>query len=69
LAEVRQTQGNPLIETEDFTAEDVKEITAYAMKEYKRLSLINTIKYPGKTLDTLLNEPHIAAKFIKNIIS
>jgi magnesium-protoporphyrin IX monomethyl ester (oxidative) cyclase len=69
LAEVRQTMGKPLIETEDFTAEDVKEIAAYAMKEYKRLSMINSIKYPGKTLGTLFHEPHIAAKFIKKMLS
>ncbi len=69
LAEVRQTMGKPLIETEDFTAEDVQEIAAYAMKEYKRLSIINSVKYPRKTLDTLFHNPHIAAKFIKKIVS
>jgi anaerobic magnesium-protoporphyrin IX monomethyl ester cyclase len=69
LAEVRQTKGNPMIETEDFTAEDVKQIAAEAMKEYRRLSVINSIKYPGKTLGTLFHEPHIAVKFIKNLLS
>ena len=68
LAEVRQTKGKPLIETEDFTAQDVKEIAASALKEYKRLSLINSIKYPGKTLGTLFHEPNIAVKFIKNLL-
>ncbi len=69
LAEVRQTKGKPLIETEDFTAEDVKEIAADALREYKRLSLINSIRYPGKTLGTLFHEPTIAVKFIKNLFS
>jgi radical SAM superfamily enzyme YgiQ (UPF0313 family) len=69
LAEVRQTMGKPLIETEDFTAEDVQEIAAYAMKEYKRLSIINSVKYPRKTLDTLFHNPHIAVKFIKKILA
>jgi anaerobic magnesium-protoporphyrin IX monomethyl ester cyclase len=69
LAEVRQTKGKPLIETEDFTAGDVKEIAAGALKEYKRLSLINSVKYPGKTLGTLFREPSIAVKFLKNLIS
>jgi anaerobic magnesium-protoporphyrin IX monomethyl ester cyclase len=69
LAEVRQTKGKPLIETEDFTAEDVKEIASNALKEYKRLSLINSIKYLGKTVGTLFHEPNIAVKFIKNLLS
>jgi len=69
LAEARQTRGKPLIETADFTAEDVKEIADYAMKQYKHLSLVNSLKHPGKTLNTLFREPHIAVKFIKNMIS
>ncbi len=69
LAEVRQNNGKPLIETEDFTVADVKEISSKAMKEYKRLSLINSIKYPGKTVGTLFHEPDIAVKFIKNLLS
>jgi len=69
LAEVRQIRGKPLIETEDFTAQDVKEIALQALKEYKRLSMINSVKYPGKTLGTLLYEPHIAARFVKNLFS
>jgi magnesium-protoporphyrin IX monomethyl ester (oxidative) cyclase len=69
LAEVRQTQGKPLIETEDFTAEDVKEIAAMALRKYKKLALINSIKNPDKTLGTLFREPSIAAKFIKNLLS
>jgi len=69
LAEARQTRGTPLIETSDFTAQDVKEIAVNAMKRYKHISLINSIKYPGKTLSTLFHEPHIAVKFIRNMLS
>jgi len=69
LAEARQTRGTPIIETSEFTAQDVKEIAADAMKQYKHISLINSIKYPGKTLTTLFHEPHIAVKFIKNMLS
>ena len=69
LAEVRQIRGKPLIETEDFTSQDVKEIALQALKEYKRLSMINSVKYPGKTLGTLFHEPHIAARFVKNLFS
>ena len=69
FAEVRQNWGLPLIETEDFTAMDVKEIASWAMKEYRRLSIINYIKSPKKTLKTALNQPNLVGKFIKNLQS
>ena len=69
LAEVRQTKGQPLIETPDFSADEVKEIATQTMRKYKHLSLINSIKYPGKTLGTLFSEPRIAVKFVKNMLS
>jgi len=69
FAEVRQNWGLPLIETEDFTAMDVKEIASWAMKEYKRVSIINYIKYPRKTIKTVLNQPNLVGKFIKNLQS
>jgi anaerobic magnesium-protoporphyrin IX monomethyl ester cyclase len=69
FAEVRQNWGLPLIETEDFTAMEVKEIASWAMKTYKRLSIINYIKYPKKTLKTVLNQPNLVGKFIKNLQS
>ena len=69
FAEVRQNWGLPLIETEDFTAMDVKEIASGAMKEYRRLSIINYIKSPKKTLKTALNQPNLVGKFIKNLQS
>jgi len=69
FAEVRQNWGLPLIETEDFTAMDVKEIASWAMREYKRVSIINYIKYPRKTIKTVLNQPNLVGKFIKNLQS
>jgi len=69
FAEVRQNWGLPLIETEDFTAMEVKEIASWAMKTYKKLSIINYIKHPTKTLKTALNQPNLVGKFIKNLQS
>jgi anaerobic magnesium-protoporphyrin IX monomethyl ester cyclase len=69
FAEVRQPQGMPLIKTEDFTPIELKEIASRAVKTYKRLSLINYIKYPKKTLKTALSQPKIVIKFIKNLPS
>jgi radical SAM superfamily enzyme YgiQ (UPF0313 family) len=69
FAEVRQNWGLPLIETENFTAIDVKEIATWAMKEYQKLSIINYIKYPKKTLKIALNQPNLIGKFIKNLQS
>src|SRR4030042_3171219 len=67
FAEVRQTRGIPLIETEDFMATEVKEIAAMAAKEYKKLSLINHIKNPAYALKTALNQPKIIVKYLKNL--
>ena len=67
FAEVRQTRGMPLINTEDFTASEVKEIAAMAVQRYKKLSLINYFKNPWKTLRTALHNPKIVLKFIENI--
>jgi len=69
FAEVRQTWGMPLIRTEDFAPSEVKEIAALAVRRYKRLSLINYFKNPGKTLKTALNQPKIVLKFIQNLQS
>jgi anaerobic magnesium-protoporphyrin IX monomethyl ester cyclase len=69
FAEVRQTRGMPLIETEDFMPIEVKEIASMAVKRYKRLSLINYIKNPEKTLKTALSQPKIIIKYIKNLPS
>jgi len=69
FAEVRQNWGLPLIETEDFTAMDVKEIASKAMKDYQKLSILNYIKHPRKTLKTALNQPNLVGKFIKSLQS
>jgi magnesium-protoporphyrin IX monomethyl ester (oxidative) cyclase len=53
LAEVRQASGKPLIETKDFSVEDVKGISAYALQKYKKLALIKTIKNPAKLFKIL----------------
>ncbi len=69
FAEVRQNWGLPLIETENFTAMDVKNIAAEAMKAYRKLSIISYIKHPKKTLKTALNQPNLIGKFIKSLQS
>lgn len=66
FAEVRQNWGLPLIETENFKVKDVQEIAQKAMKKYRKLSIINYIKNPRKTLKTALNQPNLIGKFIKN---
>jgi anaerobic magnesium-protoporphyrin IX monomethyl ester cyclase len=67
FAEVRQNWGLPLIETDDFTAMEVKEIAVKAMRDYKRQSIINYIKNPKKTLKTALNQPNLVGKFLKDL--
>lgn len=69
FAEVRQNWGMPLIETENFTAIDVKEIAVEAMKAYRKLSIINYVKYPKKTLKTAINQPNLIGKFIRSLQS
>ncbi|MFC1486295.1 B12-binding domain-containing radical SAM protein [Thermoproteota archaeon] len=69
FAEVRQNWGLPLIETENFTTMDVKEIATWAIKKYRRLSFINYVKQPKKTLKTILSQPNLIGKFIKNLKS
>jgi hypothetical protein len=59
----------PLINTEDFTASEVKEIAAMAVQRYKRLSLLNYVKNPWKTIRTALSQPKIVLKFIQNLKS
>jgi anaerobic magnesium-protoporphyrin IX monomethyl ester cyclase len=67
FAEARQPKGMPLISTEDFTSEEVKEIAARALEEYKRLSLLNLAKNPGKTLKTAFGQPQLIVKYVKNL--
>jgi anaerobic magnesium-protoporphyrin IX monomethyl ester cyclase len=67
FAEARQPKGMPLISTEDFTPPEVKEIAAQALKEYKRLSLINHLKHPRRALKTAYDQPQLIVKYIKNL--
>jgi anaerobic magnesium-protoporphyrin IX monomethyl ester cyclase len=69
FAEVRQSRGLPLIETEDFLSSEVKEIAVMANREYKKLSLINHVKNPANVLKTALNHPKIIVKYIKSLKS
>lgn len=69
FAEVRQTQGNPLISTEDFTPAEVKEIATLAMNRYRKISLINYVKNPRKTLGTIFGQPKLIGKFVKSLLS
>jgi magnesium-protoporphyrin IX monomethyl ester (oxidative) cyclase len=65
----RLPQGHSLIHTEDFTSQEVKEIAEAALKEYKRLSLINNIKNPKKALRTVYHQPQLLGKYLKNLLS
>jgi magnesium-protoporphyrin IX monomethyl ester (oxidative) cyclase len=67
FAEARQPKGMPLITTNDFTPAEVKEIAAKALKEYKKLSLINHIKNPRNVLKTVFDQPQLLLKYIKNL--
>jgi anaerobic magnesium-protoporphyrin IX monomethyl ester cyclase len=69
FAEVRQTRGNPLIGTEDFSPAEVKEIVTTAMNRYRKISLINYVKNPRKTLGAAFSQPRIVGKFIKSLMS
>jgi len=69
FAVVRQNWGLPLIETENFTTMDVKEISTWAIKKYKRLAFINYVKQPKKTLKTIMSQSNLVGKFIKNLQS
>ena len=67
FAQARQPKGMPLITTGDFTPSEVKEIAAKALAEYKKLSLINHLKNPGKALKTAFDQPQLIVKYIKNL--
>jgi magnesium-protoporphyrin IX monomethyl ester (oxidative) cyclase len=68
FAEARQPKGMPLISTEDFSPQEVKEIAAKALEEYKKLSLLNHIKNPKKALKTAFDQPQLILKYIKNLL-
>ncbi|HUK85252.1 MAG TPA: radical SAM protein [Candidatus Acidoferrum sp.] len=68
FAEARQPKGMPLISTDDFTPQEVKDIAAKALEEYKKLSLLNHIKNPRKALKTAFDQPQLILKYIKNLL-
>ncbi|MDR2700503.1 MAG: B12-binding domain-containing radical SAM protein [Nitrososphaerota archaeon] len=65
----RQPLGHSLIHTDDFAPQEVKEIAKQAIKKYKRLLLINNIKNPKKTLQTVYRQPHLFGIYLKNLFS
>jgi len=69
FAQARQARGLPLITTKEFTPQEVKEIAANALAEYKRLSLIGHLKNPRKALKTAWDQPQLIVKYIKNLAS
>jgi anaerobic magnesium-protoporphyrin IX monomethyl ester cyclase len=69
FAQARQPKGMPLITTNEFTPVEVKEIAAKALAEYKKLSLMNHIKNPGKALKIAYEQPQLIIKYLKNLIA
>jgi magnesium-protoporphyrin IX monomethyl ester (oxidative) cyclase len=69
FAAARQPKGMPLISTEDFAPEEVKEIAAKALEEYKKLSLRNHLKNPRKALKTAFEQPQLILKYIRNLFA
>jgi len=69
FAEVRQTRGNPIIGTEDFTTAEVKEIAALAINRYRKISMLNYVKNPAKTLKKVFSQPGIIVKYFKDLVS
>ncbi|MGA2385119.1 MAG: radical SAM protein [Candidatus Bathyarchaeia archaeon] len=69
FASARQPKGMPLISTPDFTPEDVKEIAAKALEEYKKLSLRNHLRNPRKALKTAFEQPQLILKYVKGLFS
>jgi magnesium-protoporphyrin IX monomethyl ester (oxidative) cyclase len=69
FAAARQPKGMPLISTQDFAPEEVKEIAAKALEEYKKLSLRNHLKNPRKTLKTAFEQPQLILKYIKSLLA
>jgi len=65
----RQPLGHSLIHTEDFTPQEVKDIAKQALKKYKQISLINNIKHPKKTLQTIYRQPQLLSKYLKNLFT
>ncbi|MCW4028336.1 MAG: B12-binding domain-containing radical SAM protein [Candidatus Bathyarchaeota archaeon] len=69
FAQARQTRGLPLITTDEFTPQEVKDLAANAMAQYKKIHLINLIKNPSKTLRSAFEQPQLILRYIKNLAS
>ncbi len=69
FAAARQPKGMPLISTPDFVPEDVKEIAAKALEEYKKLSLRNHLRNPRRALKTAFEQPQLILKYIRNLFN
>ena len=69
FAAARQPKGMPLISTPDFAPEEVKEIAAKALEEYKKLSLRNHLKNPRKALRTAFEQPQLIVKYVRNLFT
>ncbi len=67
FAQARQPKGIPLITTDEFTPQEVKDIAAKAIEEYKKLSLINHLKNPRKALRTAFEQPQLILKYLKGL--
>jgi hypothetical protein len=63
----RQARGLPLITTGEFTPQEVKEIAAQALAQYKRIHLINLAKNPRKALGTAFAQPQLIGKYLKSL--
>ncbi len=69
FAAARQPKGMPLISTPDFAPEDVKEIAAKALEEYKKLSLRNHLRNPRRALRTAFEQPQLILKYFRNLLT
>ena len=69
FAAARQPKGMPLISTPDFAPEEVKEIAAKALEEYKKLSLRNHLRNPRRVLKTAFEQPQLIVKYIRNLFA
>jgi magnesium-protoporphyrin IX monomethyl ester (oxidative) cyclase len=68
FAQARQAKGMPLITTNEFTPQEVKDIAAKALAEYKRLSLMGHLKHPHKALKTAVDQPQLIVKYLKSLL-
>jgi magnesium-protoporphyrin IX monomethyl ester (oxidative) cyclase len=68
FAQARQARGVPLITTNEFTPEEVKEIAARALMKYKKLSLISHVKHPRKALRTAFDQPQLIWKYLRTLL-